>query len=150
MVRIQRAAGSLLVFRNQLLCFLYFSLLCLVPCADLQLDLQRLLQQPRLQSFVRRETLCRTLAGNSCDLLTITEEGEGLAPLLSRQGAHDLYVLTGRHARLIGPLIYTYYIISFWYYCAMKQHRLRMEIKRSDGEMLDKDSHWRNVFWGDC
>lgn len=47
---------------------------------------------PRSKSFLRRRELCTTIAGNRCDLLTITNFTKDLKALRSRRGI----VLTSR------------------------------------------------------
>lgn len=42
--------------------------------SDLQEDLTRIQKDPYTQNFCHRGTLCRTLAGNRCELLTITSK----------------------------------------------------------------------------
>lgn len=43
----------------------------------LNTDLHRLESDPNRSRYVRRRTLCRTLAGNACDMLSITDYEEG-------------------------------------------------------------------------
>lgn len=54
--------------------------------SDLQDDLLSLQLDTLKSKVVRRSLLCRTLAGNRCDILTITERASSLADLQSRQG----------------------------------------------------------------
>eukprot|EP00730_Choanoeca_flexa_P006910 TRINITY_DN12248_c0_g1_i1.p1 TRINITY_DN12248_c0_g1~~TRINITY_DN12248_c0_g1_i1.p1 ORF type:complete len:1041 (+),score=140.24 TRINITY_DN12248_c0_g1_i1:85-3207(+) len=53
---------------------------------DLQDYLTELLARPDSDSIVRLRTLCQTLAGNNCDLLTVTNYGVSQAEMASRKG----------------------------------------------------------------
>eukprot|EP00045_Choanoeca_perplexa_P003782 m.33382 g.33382 ORF g.33382 m.33382 type:complete len:950 (-) comp12228_c0_seq1:17-2866(-) len=53
---------------------------------DLQAYLTSLLARPNSASIVRLRTLCQTLAGNSCDLLTVTNYGVSQAEMALRKG----------------------------------------------------------------
>ena len=52
---------------------------------DLQEYLTVLLARPQAGSIVRLRTLCQTLAGNSCDLLTVTNYGVSQAEMAQRK-----------------------------------------------------------------
>ena len=52
--------------------------------SDLQKDIRDLEQKPHLKAQLRRRDLCRSIAGNHCDLLTITAETDDPAKLQSR------------------------------------------------------------------
>lgn len=63
--------------------------------SDLQLHLSRLVQASRGHQQLQRQLLCRTLAGNRCDLLTVTSWAKGdleISPLRGR----PYIVLTAR------------------------------------------------------
>ena len=49
-------------------------------------DLQRHLDLVQHKSYVRRSLLCRSLAGNACDVLTITSPSSEAAAILARPG----------------------------------------------------------------
>jgi hypothetical protein len=59
---------------------------------DLQRYLRALSEDPRRAANFRRRTLCQTLAGNDCDLLTITSFASDPASLRLRKGV----VITAR------------------------------------------------------
>jgi len=59
---------------------------------DLQRYLRRLEEDPKRRQRFRRRVLCQTLAGNNCDLLTITSFGGDPESLRHRRGV----VVTGR------------------------------------------------------
>ena len=48
--------------------------------------LQRLEADRRIHSFYRRRVLCETLAGNPCDLITVTQPTDDPAELAARPG----------------------------------------------------------------
>lgn len=53
---------------------------------DLQNYLEELKADPERSQYCRHRALCRTLAGNICDLLTITKYGVGEKVMSSRKG----------------------------------------------------------------
>ena len=53
---------------------------------------QSLEEDPKITSFCRRKALCRTLANNRCDLLTVTATASDLEDLRQRKGV----VITAR------------------------------------------------------
>ena len=55
----------------------YFAYTYPYTYSDLQRFLVKLESDPKTANYVYRRTLCRTLAGNKCDVLTITERSEG-------------------------------------------------------------------------
>lgn len=70
----------------------YFSNCFPYTYTDLKLSISQMLQNPIKSKLVRRQTLCKTIANNSCDLLTITEPGASYEDLMNR----SVIIVTGR------------------------------------------------------
>lgn len=70
----------------------YFSHCYPYTYTDLQLDLRTYEQDPQMMRRFRRRKLCETLAGNACDLITITSFCSDAAAIRSRRAV----VLTAR------------------------------------------------------
>jgi len=70
----------------------YFSHCFPYTYTDLQKDLQKLESDPAIARLFRRRKLCETLAGNACDLITITSFNSDPAALRSRRAV----VITAR------------------------------------------------------
>jgi len=62
----------------------YFAFCHPYTYTDLQLYLKKLQEDPACNRYIRRSLLCSTLAGNRCDLLSITAPAKSLAQLKSR------------------------------------------------------------------
>ena len=54
----------------------YFAFCVPYTYTDMMHDLQEIEQDPKRREIITRKTLCKTLAGNDCELLTITEKGD--------------------------------------------------------------------------
>eukprot|EP00437_Effrenium_voratum_P026684 CAMPEP_0181402510 /NCGR_PEP_ID=MMETSP1110-20121109/3212_1 /TAXON_ID=174948 /ORGANISM="Symbiodinium sp., Strain CCMP421" /LENGTH=751 /DNA_ID=CAMNT_0023524731 /DNA_START=33 /DNA_END=2288 /DNA_ORIENTATION=+ len=70
----------------------YFSHCYPYTYSDLQLDLRAMERDPNMVRRFRRRKLCDTLAGNACDLITITSFGSDPAALKARRAV----VITAR------------------------------------------------------
>lgn len=54
--------------------------------SDLQKDLEELDSKKHLMGLYRRAVLCKTVAGNICDVLTITAPARSMEEVLTRPG----------------------------------------------------------------
>merc|ERR1719440_1593402 len=70
----------------------YFSHCYPYTYSDLQLDLKEFEQDPTISRLFRRRKLCETLAGNACDLITVTSFSSPASALRSRRAV----VITAR------------------------------------------------------
>lgn len=54
----------------------YFAFCTPYTYTDMQQDIFDIEQDPKRRDIMTRKTLCKTISGNDCEILTITEKGD--------------------------------------------------------------------------
>lgn len=62
----------------------YFSNCFPYTYTDLKISISQIFRNPMKSKLVKRRTLCKTIARNSCDILTITEPGASYEDIMNR------------------------------------------------------------------